>query len=125
MVRYAVGKSRYRSESADYHGQIFGFLYPNGTGKTTTIKTMCGVSIPDTESVKLLGHDVQRNRGAAMQQSGVVLVDRASITYWGLSAVENLTNFGRLKGLRDRYLKRKVEQLQKELSSPIVCPSAV
>ena len=95
-------------------GQIFGFLGPNGAGKTTTIKMMCGVIIPDAGSVKLLGHDVQRDRSAAMRQFGAVL-EGARTVYWRLSAIENLMYFGRLKGVRDRYLKPRAERLLKEL----------
>ena len=95
-------------------GQIFGFLGPNGAGKTTTIKMMCGVIIPDAGSVTLLGHDVQRDRGSAMRQFGAVL-EGARTIYWRLSAMENLMYFGRLKGVRDKYLKPRAERLLKEL----------
>ena len=95
-------------------GQIFGFLGPNGAGKTTTIKMMCGVIIPDTGRVTLLGHDVRRDRGGAMRQIGAVL-EGARTVYWRLSAIENLMYFGRLKGVRDRYLKPRAERLLKEL----------
>ena len=95
-------------------GQIFGFLGPNGAGKTTTIKMMCGVVIPDSGRVTLLGHDVRRNRGTAMRQIGAVL-EGARTTYWRLSAMENLMYFGRLKGVRGKYLKPRAERLLKEL----------
>ena len=95
-------------------GQIFGFLGPNGAGKTTTIKMMCGVVIPDSGRVTLLGHDVRRNRGTAMRQIGAVL-EGARTTYWRLSAMENLMYFGRLKGVRGKFLKPRAERLLKEL----------
>ena len=95
-------------------GQIFGFLGPNGAGKTTTIKMMCGVVIPDSGRVTLLGHDVRRNRGTAMRQIGAVL-EGARTIYWRLSAMENLMYFGRLKGVRGKYLKPRAERLLKEL----------
>ena len=95
-------------------GQILGFLGPNGAGKTTTIKMMCGVVIPDTGRVTLRGHDVQRDRGGAMRQFGAVL-EGARTVYWRLSAMENLMYFGRLKGVRDKYLKPRAERLLKEL----------
>lgn len=96
------------------HGQIFGFLGPNGAGKTTTIKMMCGVVTPDSGRVRLLGHDVQRDRGPAMRQIGAVL-EGARTVYWRLSAMENLMYFGRLKGVRGKYLKPRAERLLKEL----------
>ena len=96
-------------------GQIFGFLGPNGAGKTTTIKMMCGVVIPDAGRVTLLGHDVQRDRSTAMRQFGAVL-EGARTIYWRLSAMENLMYFGRLKGVRGKYLKPRAERLLKELN---------
>ena len=95
-------------------GQIFGFLGPNGAGKTTTIKIMCGVVTPDSGRVTLLGHDVQRDRSAAMRWISAVL-EGARTVYWRLSAMENLMYFGRLKGVRDKYLKPRAERLLKEL----------
>ena len=95
-------------------GQIFGFLGPNGAGKTTTIKMMCGVVTPDSGRATLLGHDVQRDRSAAVRQIGAVL-EGARTVYWRLSAIENLMYFGRLKGVRDKYLKPRAERLLKEL----------
>ena len=95
-------------------GQIFGFLGPNGAGKTTTIKMMCGLVIPDSGRVTLLSHDVRRNRGTAMRQIGAVL-EGARTTYWRLSATENLMYFGRLKGVRGKFLKPRAERLLKEL----------
>ena len=95
-------------------GQIFGFLGPNGAGKTTTIKMMCGVVTPDSGRATLLGHDVQRDRSAAVRQIGAVL-EGARTVYWRLSAMENLMYFGRLKGVRDKYLKPRAERLLKDL----------
>ena len=95
-------------------GQILGFLGPNGAGKTTTIKMMCGVVTPDSGRVTLLGHDVQRDRGGAMRQFGAVL-EGARTVYWRLSAMENLMYFGRLKGVRGKYLKPRAERLLKDL----------
>jgi ABC-2 type transport system ATP-binding protein len=95
-------------------GQIFGFLGPNGAGKTTTIKMMCSVVTPNSGTVKLNGHDVQRDRSNAMRQIGAVLEGTRSI-YWRFSALENLMYFGRLKGVRSRDLKPRAERLLSEI----------
>jgi ABC-type branched-subunit amino acid transport system ATPase component len=43
-----------------YDGECFGFLGPNGAGKTTLINVLCGLMQPSSGSVKVAGHDVQK-----------------------------------------------------------------
>lgn len=54
------------------HGEIFGFLGPNGAGKTTTIKMMIGLLNPDSGSIIINGHDIQRNPLDAKRDIGYV-----------------------------------------------------
>src|SRR5918996_178896 len=95
-------------------GQVFGFLGPNGAGKTTTIKMICGLVAPTSGSIRVNGYDAVRQRSAAVMQLGAVLEGSRNV-YWSMSAWQNLLYFGRLKGLRDREIRPRAEQLLTEL----------
>ena len=51
-------------------GEIAGFLGPNGSGKTTTIRLMCGLLTPDAGEGQVLGHDIRRDGAAIKREVG-------------------------------------------------------
>ena len=53
-------------------GALYGFLGPNGCGKTTTIRLLLGRLRPDAGTVKLLGHAIPRELPAALARTGVI-----------------------------------------------------
>ena len=75
-------------------GEIFGFLGPNGSGKTTTIRMMTGRIKPTSGSVQTLGYDQPQQRRHLYPRIGVV-TDKQSF-YERLSARENLAIFAGL-----------------------------
>ena len=78
-------------------GEVIGLLGPNGAGKTTTIKMVCGLITPDTGSVTVAGHDIRRERRAALRHISAVLEGNRNL-YWRLSVRENLTYFAGNRG---------------------------
>jgi ABC-2 type transport system ATP-binding protein len=91
-------------------GEIFGFLGPNGAGKTTTTRVLTGVIPPDSGTVMVLGHDIQREPVLAKQGFGVV--PDTSNAYTDLTAWQNLMLMGELYGLpRARATKRAADLL--------------
>ena len=53
-------------------GSVFGFLGPNGSGKTTTIKALLGFRPPNGGSARVLGHDIVRESLAVRARVGYV-----------------------------------------------------
>lgn len=51
-------------------GEIFGLLGPNGAGKTTTIRVLCGIMLPSSGSVNVLGYNVTRNPNEVKSRIG-------------------------------------------------------
>ena len=73
-------------------GEIFGFLGPNGSGKTTSIRMMCGLLTPDGGQGHTLGFDVVRQAGEIKKRVGY-MTQRFGL-YEDLSIQENLDFFG-------------------------------
>ena len=87
-------------------GSIYGFLGPNGSGKTTTIRMVCGLLQADEGEGTCLGYDVIRDSRDIKANVGY-MTQRFSL-YEDLSIRENLEFFARLYGLKHR--RRKVEE---------------
>ena len=81
-------------------GQIFGFLGPNGSGKTTTIRMLCGLLTPDGGEGTCLGHDLIRDADAIKREVGY-MTQRFSL-YEDLSIEENLDFVARVYAVPNR-----------------------
>jgi ABC-2 type transport system ATP-binding protein len=79
-------------------GAIYGFLGPNGSGKTTTIRMLCGLLRPDAGSGTCLGYDVIRETAAIKRRVGY-MTQRFSL-YEDLSIRENLDFVARIYGVK-------------------------
>lgn len=80
-------------------GTIYGFLGPNGSGKTTTIRMLCGLLTPDAGEGTCLGYDIRRDADKIKRQVGY-MTQRFSL-YQDLSVRENLEFVARLYGIRN------------------------
>jgi ABC-2 type transport system ATP-binding protein len=86
-------------------GQVWGFLGPNGSGKTTTIRMLCGLLRPDAGSGTCLGYDV-RKQADSIKRSVGYMTQRFS--FWeDLSIRENLEFVARIYEIRER--KQKID----------------
>lgn len=81
-------------------GAIYGFLGPNGSGKTTTIRMMCGLLTPDGGAGQCLGLDILRQSAAIKARVGY-MTQRFSL-YEDLTIRENLDFMARMYRLSDR-----------------------
>ena len=81
-------------------GEIFGFLGPNGSGKTTSIRIMCGLLTPDSGSGTCLGYDIVKQSGEIKRRVGYMT---QRFSFWeDLSIRENLDFVARMYGMRER-----------------------
>jgi ABC-2 type transport system ATP-binding protein len=87
-------------------GRVCGFLGPNGSGKTTTLRMICGLLTPDGGSGTCLGEDIIDGRDAIKRQTGY-MTQKFGL-YEDLTIRENLDFIGRVYGLDQ--LRRRVDQ---------------
>lgn len=81
-------------------GRIMGFLGPNGSGKTTTIRMLCGLLTVDAGEGACLGLDIRREAAAIKRQAGY-MTQRFSL-YEDMTVAENLDFVARVHGIPDR-----------------------
>src|SRR5947209_14526618 len=87
-------------------GEIFGLLGPNGSGKTTTINMISGLSVPTSGEVRVLGLDVRRQARQVRQILGSVPQETA--LYEELSAWTNMDFHADLFGIPRKEKKERI-----------------
>jgi ABC-2 type transport system ATP-binding protein len=92
-------------------GEMFGLIGPDGAGKTTTIRLMCGLLKPDGGRVRVLGRDPVKEHLEVTRTLGY-LSQRFSL-YGDLSIDENISFFAEIHGLnmRDPVIRNRRERL--------------
>lgn len=94
-------------------GEIFGFLGPNGSGKTTTVRILNGILGPSSGSAEVLGVDVSKNPVDIHSFCGVMT--ETALPYENLTGLENLNFFGSMYGLTKSEIKDRSGRLLKSL----------
>jgi len=90
-------------------GTVFGFLGPNGSGKTTTIRLFLGLLEPSAGRAEVLGHDSRTGADAIRQRTGALL-EHAGL-YERLSAEANLEFFARIWRLPRSERRARIREL--------------
>ncbi|HEX4309247.1 MAG TPA: ABC transporter ATP-binding protein [Acidobacteriaceae bacterium] len=99
-VSFAVGK-----------GEIFGFLGPNGSGKTTIIKALCGLLAPSEGTGRILGMDIRKE--AAEIRRHVGYMSQRFGLYEDLTVAENIAFYAGVYGLDGKRAQERTHDVQK------------
>ncbi|MFZ1291528.1 MAG: ABC transporter ATP-binding protein [Melioribacteraceae bacterium] len=90
-------------------GEMFGLVGPDGAGKTTTIRTLCGLLKPDSGNISLLNYDIIKNKKDIQNNMGY-LSQKFSL-YEDLSIDENIEFFAEIHNVKN-YKERRNELLE-------------
>jgi ABC-2 type transport system ATP-binding protein len=80
-------------------GEMFGLVGPDGAGKTTTIRALCGLLSPDSGVIEVLGRDVGKFRKEIQNQIGYL--SQVFSLYGDLSVDENIEFFAEINNVKD------------------------
>ncbi|MCP3103908.1 ABC transporter ATP-binding protein [Myxococcus sp. K15C18031901] len=111
-VRRAFGATQaLRGVSLAVHaGEVYGLVGPDGAGKTTSIRLMAGLLLPDAGQVRTLSEDPAAPRSHVRESLG--LVPQRNTLYGDLSVEENLRFFARLFALsKEDFAERRARLL--------------
>jgi len=103
-------------DSVSFHcspGEIYGLLGANGAGKTTTLRMLATILAPTSGTAIVAGFDVIRE--PAKVRAHIGFLSTATALYDRLTAEETVQYFGRLQGLDDATISRRMDEIFKAL----------
>ncbi|MEM4726733.1 MAG: ABC transporter ATP-binding protein [Candidatus Bathyarchaeia archaeon] len=92
-----------------YEGELFGFLGPNGSGKTTTLLMLMGLTVPTSGTATVAGYDIVKESREIRRVAG--LLPEGAGYYEDLTARQNLDYIGQLNGIPKPERERRIKEL--------------
>lgn len=92
-----------------YEGELFGFLGPNGSGKTTTLLMLMGLTIPTSGTATVAGYDIVKESREIRRVAG--LLPEGAGYYEDLTARQNMDYIGQLNGIPRPEREMRIKEL--------------
>jgi ABC-2 type transport system ATP-binding protein len=94
-------------------GEVFGLLGPNGSGKTTTIRMLCGLVTPTSGGATVVGYDIVRE--SELLRRAIGYMSQRFGLYDDLTTLENIRFYSTVYGLHGEAREGRITQLMDEL----------
>ncbi len=91
-------------------GTFYSLLGANGAGKTTSMKILCTLLLPDSGRARIAGFDVVSQPRQVRERLGVSIRGERRV-YWKLTGRQNLEYFGQLSGFRGLDLRQRIDEV--------------
>jgi ABC-2 type transport system ATP-binding protein len=102
---FALSQATFKTQA----GRVTVLLGPNGAGKTTLVQCLCGLLRAHSGSVRILGYDIQTDRGAALSRLGLMLQEPSLDR--DLTVRQNLIYFAALHGRGPKHARHRGSEL--------------
>jgi ABC-type uncharacterized transport system, ATPase component len=113
FVRYVLNRKYQTKEAVKDvsfsidEGELVGFIGPNGAGKSTTIKMMCGILVPSSGDITVLGRTPYKNRKKNSKEIGVVFGQKSQL-WWDLPPIDTFSLFKKIYKIDDAVYERNL-----------------
>jgi len=107
--QYTKGFALHQMSFRVQKGEVFALLGPNGAGKTTTIRLVNGLLNASSGNISVLGYDPYKDGVMVRRKTGVL--SETPALYERLTALENLTFFGKLNDMSKTDLNKRIQEL--------------
>lgn len=92
-------------------GCIYGLLGSNGSGKSTTVRMLCGVLTPTSGNIRILDHDIRDKQAMEKLKLNIGYMSQKFSLYHDLTVYENIKFYANIYGIAKQALNQRIDEI--------------